>query len=354
MKKTYPVFSYFLFMTLYLLVLLLIGQKQAYAEEQDPAGAAGFTYTIDYPENQMEDDLGYYKLKVAPGDRQEVTIHLSNQGVETSTIEVQYNSAKTNQNGVIEYGESKLQTDNSMKFKFNEIVTGEKSVELKPGETKDLTLNLQIPETAYEGVIAGGIQLMRAKQGEEENVKGSQVVNQYAYVIGMLLQETDTTILPDLALNNIRAAQNNYRNSVFVNVSNVMPTYLNDMTVEVQIKKKGKEAILYERKQADMRMAPNSVLDFPVMMNGEKMKAGDYSGHILITAGEQKWEWQEDFSIAKDEAEKYNNRDVSLVQEKGINWIVLCILVLGTFMILISLRFVIRRLSNKKTVKKRA
>ncbi len=220
------------------------------AEEENSAGATGFTYSISFPDNQIDKELGYYKLKMTPGQEQQLSIMLSNPSAEKVVIDVKLNGAKTNQNGVIEYGESAIKNDPSLKFNFIDLVEGPKSVELAPGETKSLELTVKMPETEYDGVIAGGIQLMRAGQEATTNSGGSKIINQYAYVIGVLLQENEAVIQPDLSLNSVKAGQNNYRNAIFINYSNTKAAYLNDMTAEVQLLKKGKkQSYMSENKQ---------------------------------------------------------------------------------------------------------
>lgn len=323
-----------------------------YAAKENPIGATGFTYSITFPENQVDKDLGYYKLKMAPGQHQQLAIALSNPSTEKVTIDVKLNGAKTNQNGVIEYGESTIKNDQSLKFDFTDLVKGPKSVELAPGETKNLELTVDMPETDYDGLIAGGIQLMRAGQNDAtKNNGGSKIINQYAYVIGMVLQENETQVNPDLSLNSVKAGQNNYRNAIFVNFSNVMATYLDNMTIEVQITGKGKETVLYERKQTAMRMAPNSFIDFPVSMNGEQMAPGDYDADILVTSGEKQWAWKKAFKITAEDANKFNERDVGLIQEKGLDWKLILLLVL-VFLMCVLLLFFILRFRRKKQQEK--
>lgn len=333
---------------------LFLGQAASvYAADENSAGATGFTYSINFPDNQIDKELGYYKLKMTPGQQQKLSIMLSNPSAEKVTIEVQLNGAKTNQNGVIEYGESAIKNDPSLKFNFIDLVEGPKSVELAPGETKSLDLTVKMPETEYDGVIAGGIQLMRAGQDGTTNSGGSKIINQYAYVIGVLLQENDTVIHPDLSLNSVKAGQNNYRNAIFINYSNIKAAYLNDMTAEVQITEKGKETVLYERKQTAMRMAPNSFIDFPVSMNGERMIPGDYEADILITSGDKKWAWKQAFKITDEDANKFNERDVGLVQEKSLDWKLILLLVaaflVGIFLLFLIVHF-FRKNQNKKNV----
>lgn len=334
-----------------LLILLLIGilpMNSVYGESEELTGATGFTYSLSFPENQIEQGIGYFKLKMLQGQEQQLTIALSNPGTESVTVKVGLNGAKTNQNGVIEYGDSDIENDASLKFDFTDIVSGPESVELAAGETQMLELTIKMPETRTEGVIAGGIQLMQADQeGNVTSDGGSRIINQYAYVVGVLLQEEEETPLPDLNLNEIYAGQNNYRNTIFVNFSNIIPAYLNDMTVETQINAKGNETVLYERKQTAMRMAPNSFIDFPVSMNGERMVAGTYVANILVTSGEQRWQWSEEFEISQEDSDKFNERDVGLVQEKGLNWQLIFLIVAGALAV-IGLIFAILVLIRKK------
>ncbi|MEI5991692.1 hypothetical protein A5881_003229 [Enterococcus termitis] len=358
MKKNIKTTKQWLLPILIVTIGLFFSPSTNHAEEKqnnNPAGATGFTYSITFPDNQIKKDLGYFKLQMEPGKNQQISIALSNPGTEKVTIDVKLNGAKTNQNGVIEYGESTIKNDPSLPFDFTNIVTGPESVELAPGETKNLDLTIQMPETSFDGVIAGGIQLMRADQnGTTSNEGGSKIINQYAYVIGVVLQETEKVLAPNLELNSVKAGQSNYRNAIFINYSNVMAAYLNDMTAEVQIKPKGKDTVLYERKQTAMRMAPNSFIDFPVSMNGERMVAGDYVANILVTSGDKKWEWTKDFNISDKDANKFNERDVGLVQEKGLDWKLIALIVAGVLVLIILIFVIIRVLRKKKQEKELA
>lgn len=344
-----------LFLLTFLGIASFLFAPYAFADEEenqtDTNDAVGFTYKIEFPENQMEPNVGYFKLRMASGQQQKLRITLSNPSAEKTTVSVGINSAKTNQNGVIEYGDSTIEKDASLKFDFIDIVTGPKTVDLEPGETKDLELMVQMPETSAEGIIAGGIQLMRTNQGnEQKNDGGSKIINQYAYVVGVLLQMSDQLAEPELKLNYVKVGHNNYRNSIFVNFSNIIANYVNDMTVEVQVSAKDDAGVLYERKQTAMRMAPNSFIEFPIGMNGEQMQEGMYVANILITADGKTWKWEKEFEIKKEEADKFNERDVGLVQEKGIDWKLIAMLVagiLGVIVIIFAVMVMVRKKKEK-------
>ncbi|MEG0255037.1 MAG: DUF916 and DUF3324 domain-containing protein [Vagococcus sp.] len=311
-----------------------------------------FQYKINFPDNQMNKDVGYYDLKMEPGKEQVIQIEFSNPGKEKTAIGVSLNSAKTNSNGVIEYGDTKIKKDSSLKFDFKNIVSAPKRIELKPGETKDLDIKIKMPETAYDGIVTGGIQLIQENQNNLEEKNGSMVLNEYAYVVGMVLQENDTKVKPKLSLNSVKAGQTNFKNNIYINYSNTEPTFVNNMTTEVQINKKGNSQVLYERKQAKMRMAPNSFIAFPVGMNGEKMVPGDYTAKILVIADDGvREEWTKDFKITEEEADKFNERDVGLVQESGLNWKLIIIIMVGFFALVIVV-FIMTTLIRKNKAKK--
>lgn len=335
-----------LFLCLYIVVLLGFSTP-AYANLQ-------FTYEAVKPENQ-QGEFEYFNLLMQPSQKQTVEVLLSNRADEEQTIEVGLNGAKTNSNGVLEFGPSAIKNDASLKYDFKDLVKGPKEITLAPKETQPLKIEITMPQASYDGKIVGGIHLKSkpSKKEEEENKKATGVINEYAFVIGMVLSESDTVIKPELKLNSVYAGLANYRNSIFANFSNTSADFVNNMTVEMEVTKKGSEAVLYDIKRADMRMAPNSMIDFPLEMNGDQMEAGDYKAHIVVTSGEEKWTWDKSFKITNEEADKYNAQDVTLIQERGIDWKLIALIAGGVFVAFLAIFFTVRTLNKKKKVKKR-
>ncbi|MBO0472897.1 DUF916 domain-containing protein [Enterococcus ureasiticus] len=153
------------FITFFLILSIFFVQTQVSNATSDPSGAVGFLYKTNHPENQI-DDSGYFNLKMTPGQKQKVSITLTNLGKKEVTVEVNLNGARTNSNGVLEYGKTKLDKDASMKFDFTDIVKGPKEITLPPESDKDLELEINMPETSYDGIILGGIQLQKVSDEE--------------------------------------------------------------------------------------------------------------------------------------------------------------------------------------------
>ncbi|WP_314062790.1 DUF916 and DUF3324 domain-containing protein [uncultured Vagococcus sp.] len=333
------------------LLFCLIG-TEVLAADESVGNVVGFNYKVDYPDNQLGMNKGYFDLLMVPGKEQTVTIALSNPGKENITVNVSLNGTKTNPNGVVEYGVTEIENDPSLKFPFEEVVSGPESVELAGGEVKNLELKVKMPETSFDGEILGGIQMKKANQETGEVTKGATVRNEYTYVVAMVLKNNEAPVLPEVQLNKATGSQRNYRNSVAINLSNVAATLVTGkLDVEAQIMKKGSQEVLYERKQSGMSIAPNSYMDLYVSMNGEQMIPGDYSAKVLATIEDQKWEKTLDFTITKEEADKYNKRDVGLVQDRGLDWKIVGLIVGGILVIVIIL-FVSVRLIQKKGSKK--
>lgn len=311
--------------------------------------STGFTYVLNFPENQMDTSLNYYRLMMTPGQEQEISLTLSNPGTEAITVDLQLNGAKTNGSGGIEWNNDTIENDASLMFPFEDLVSGPDSVDLAGGETKEVTLSIHMPETSFEGIIAGGLRLMKTGQTDDVDTSaGSQVINQYAYAVSIVLQESDVELTPEMHYNSTYAGQSNYRNAIFVNLSNVVATFLNDLTVEAQISASGSNQVLYEAKTTGMRMAPNSLIDFPISMNGDRMVPGTYTAHILATSGDLRWEWTEDFEITDGEAQEYNERDVGLEQDTSINWLLVAGIVGGFFAVILIVFVLFRVLKRKK------
>lgn len=352
------------FTFLALIISIVFGGVYTYAEESQTSNganesdASGFTYQVIHPDNQNKES-GFFDLKMTPGQKQTVEIKLKNHSKEDLTVNVKINGAKTNPNGVIEYGPNKLSDDKSMKFKFTDLVKGPESVTLKPETEESLKLEIAMPETEFDGIILGGIQLQRKEEAKknDEN-KGTMVINKYAYVIGMRLKETDKELPLDIHFVKAYGATPDFRNTIVIDLGNKQATIMEELNVEAQILGEKSDEVLYESKKIKMRMAPNSLLNFPVSMDGQAMKAGNYRAHVLATSGDKRWEWNGTFSITKEEAEKFNNEAVGLDQERGIDWKLIGLIIGGivtlVIVVFLFIRLFLKKNNQKKKLKNKA
>ena len=322
--------------------------------EDDQEG--GFSFEVVRPDNQKNKEVTYFDLLMAPNQKQTVQIKLNNTSDKERKISLKLNGAKTNSNGVIEYGPNDIKDDVSLKYKFTDIVKAPEEVVLPPKASKLVDLTISMPESSLEGYLSGGIQLQdTTDEGNKSQSEQGMVINKFAYLIGMLLSESDSSEMkPDLKFNKVYPGLKNYSNSIFVNFSNFTPVYVEEMTVDVQIMKEKSDAVIYDSKKSNMRMAPNTFIDFPISLNGDKMIPGKYRAKILVTAKNNgRWLWDESFEISDEDADKFNEQDLSLVQEKGINWRLIIGIVVGVIILFALIYLVIRFLRKKKVEKEK-
>lgn len=320
------------------------------AEAKDNESSAALYYEVIHPENQLN-DVGYFDLRMKPEQKQTVKINLINTGDQPLTIEVSLNSAKSSSNGVIDYGPNQLPKDQSLDLDFTELVKTTDLIDIPARSSKELLLEITMPQEQFDGTIAGGIQL----QVKEEKFKQKQeqaINNRFAYLIGMLLTETDVAVEPELIFRNVYAGQNNFRNTIFVEFSNVAKTFIEEMQVDVQIQKVGEKPILFSEVREGMRMAPNSLLRFPISLSGERMKPGEYNAKIKISDQQNEWYWNEKFSISNEEAQKYNKEDVDIVEKSVIDWKLIIILLLLVVILLGVLGIILYSKHQKRNAKK--
>ncbi|MHC5372290.1 DUF916 and DUF3324 domain-containing protein [Enterococcus sp. LJL120] len=307
-----------------------------------------------YPDNQTDTRLSYFDLMMTPNQQQTISIQVTNGSSESVTVDLAYNGAKTSSQGNIQYGTTNIENDPSLQYDFVNLITGPETLEIPGNSTVSLDLALQMPEVAYDGVIAGGVTLTPStSEATASSGSGGVVNNRYSYSISVLLRENMTELQPDLQFNRAYAEQQNFRNTIFVSLSNVIATYTNNLTIDAQISEQGSETILWESRKTAMRMAPNSSIAFPISMNGERMVAGMYTAHVKAYAGDLSWEWTEDFEITEDEADRFNALDVGLSQDRGLDWRLVAAIVGGVLAVILLAVLVIRQIRKNKKASKR-
>ena len=77
------------------------------------ASAGGFSVSPVMPDNQNPESRGYFDLRVSPGQKQELTVTISNSGSEEIGVSLNLLTVSTNINGIVDYTSSG-KTDETM------------------------------------------------------------------------------------------------------------------------------------------------------------------------------------------------------------------------------------------------
>ncbi|MDZ5759628.1 DUF916 and DUF3324 domain-containing protein [Carnobacterium maltaromaticum] len=324
--------------------VLLNGNQKAQASQLN------FNVEAIIPENQVDKNKTYYDLRIEPGKTQDLKLMLHNSTDKDVSVELTAEAATTNLNGVVEYGKTKAKRDSTLKTSIGEIVTLSEENPVIPAKgSKEITLTVKMPTTDFDGVLAGGITVKETSPATDKatkETKGMAIENRYSYVVALVLHGKNETIPSELKLNKVKATQVNVRNVISANLQNTKAKYLNQLSVDAKITKKGENKTLYSVKKEQMQMAPNSNFNLPIPLNGAALKSGKYTLKVKADSQGNTWNFTRDFNISAEEAKKLNEQDVSI--EKDNTWLYVLIGVILLAALLILFYLIMRKRKKEK------
>lgn len=325
--KKFQIYSLFFVMNC-LFSTLFFGQVVHATED---AGEVGYNIQAVLPENQKDKNNTYFDLRMSPGQKQTIEVMINNTSNEDATYEISINQAYTNNQGFIDYTDSKAKLDSSLPYKIDDIVSYEKEVTVKAQESAKFPITIQMPNDSFDGQIMAGIRVMKK---EKEESRGG-VKSKIGYILGLNLSETDTEIKRELSLVSVEPAASFGKTSVVATVKNPTMEAYGKLKYAVVVidETTGKEvrSVTYD---SGMQLAPNSTYGLAIDWDSKRLIAGEYKLNLVVTdAKENKWTFDEKFSISKEQAKDINKITVDRNQEAGIPWLVYLILAIVVFIL---------------------
>lgn len=306
--------------------------------------AVGYYYEIAHPDNQVGTGNAL-NLKMTPGQSVNVPITLVSRSTKDIEVELSLNGARTNGSGGLEYGPSTFEKDRSMKIDLPEVAKVPESVKVPAKGKTTFDLTITMPKESFQGIVTGGLRFMQKNQEKSESNKDAQVVNKLALLVGVTLFNDETKVAPKLDLLKVEAGLSNYRNSFILSIANQTPTLVKGLTLEANITEQGKEEKLYDSFKNLMQMAPNAVMNYPISLGGDNMKAGNYTAHVVMKdEGDNEWKWTKDFVVTKEKAKKLNDESVGITEEPR-DW---KLIAMAGVVILLVIVVIVLFIKNKK------
>ncbi|WP_271494489.1 DUF916 and DUF3324 domain-containing protein [Enterococcus sp. 5H] len=338
------------FVKLSIIMISFIGLFPLSAQAEE--GTLKFHVTPEFPKSQIEDSTSYFDLKMNVGETETLTLKLQNAGSEPVKVQITPHTAYTNVNGVVEYGKDAEVPDSTLIYSVEELIETPDIIELAGNEAKTVTLNLQMPDEEFEGLLAGGLRIAEVTEESEveDTGEGVAIKNEFVYIIGVVLRNDRTSVQPDLELLDVFADQLNARNVISATIQNFTPTFVNRLAVEATVQREGETEVLYEAHQEQMQMAPNSYFDFPISLEGDRFRSGTYVLNMTARSGEHEWTWSETFTIDADQARRLNREDVTI--DTSMNWWMIGALILLIAVIILVVILLVKRKKKPKKRKK--
>jgi len=299
-------------MLVFFTVIFILGIKMTSpAAENETDKAIGYYVRAVIPENQSDYSLTYFDLFMNPGEQRQLIVEVTNEMDEAIVVDVETVSASTNRNGIIDYRTPGIR-DETLAYPFAEIAsTGENSLTIGARQTKQAYININMPETPYDGVILGSIVFTRRIPEVSGSEGGTTIRNRYNYVIGTVLRETVNPVEPDFEMVSVAGQTVNYYPAIVHNIRNKEAAIAKNIEINVQVTDERGNTVARANK-AGVDMAPNSVMPLAVspLVTGqgtERLKSGEYSSEVELLYNGRRWFFARTFVISEDEAKQVNS-----------------------------------------------
>lgn len=291
------------------------GDSTSENENVSDANSAAFAVKAILPENQ-EGNSSYFNLKMNPNEKQTLSVEVISLSEKDHTIHIGLTNGQTNSNGDIDYGNDK--SDSSLKNPFTEIASLEKDeILLRAGETAIVKINLNMPKEEFDGKVLGGIRFLR--NGEDAGSADSTTFsNDFAYLLGAVLFENETTVPSDFKLEKVSPEVENYLSNFVVSIKNNSANIEKDMELETLIYKNGE--LYSSTTDTNVSFAPNSQMDYAIKSENNVFEPGDYVAKVnLKNSSGKSWDFEYEFSIDQKEAKQLEETTVMPVSYNDNN-----------------------------------
>jgi len=300
MKKN-VCFNFIAFLCLTLFSLISFSNEFS-ANESNENQIGYHIYAIP-AENQIGDKDSFFNLRMKPNQKQTIEFVIANTSDKDQSYQIGLNQAYTNEQGYIDYSKKQSNSIIDKRFSIDQLATVSKKITVPKQSTKKVPITLTMPVEEFDGEILAGIRVIKQEEKSEEK----SITNEYGYILGLRLTETDKELKRAIKLKKIKPAVSFGKTSIVATLLNpVMESYGN-LNYQVKIQNKKKPSITKEKSFTGLQLAPSSQYNFSVDWDGERIIAGDYRLKLTITDKKSnKWVFNKDFTIQSQEAAKVN------------------------------------------------
>lgn len=311
--------------------------------------AVNYSLSPEQANNQADPKVGYYDLKVKPGQKETIKFKINNLDTQTHTYNIAVNRATTDINGVIVYNQHNVKKDRDLKYNIENLVSYPKTATVNAKTSKEISVKINAPESGFKGELLGGILVDENNQSNvTKAAKGVTLKNKYDYVLGLQLQESTNPTKSDLKLINDFQTSDQGQIYIAAEMDNDVPKLEKNVDVSAKITPKNSSKVILKSSKNNMSIAPDSDFDYPVDVNtvggrsrNNRLKPGTYTMHLNVKAnnGKNLWNLKRNFVITRKENKQINKKTPN--RSKDI-WIILVSIII-LIVIAGSVIFIYRR-----------
>lgn len=292
--------------------------------------AIGYSVAPVIPDNQLGDTSSYFDIRVEPNQEQTIQVELSNDSTEDKTVSALLANATTNVNGLIVYeADTNEHIDSSLTASLTEWTSlSSNEITIPAGQSTTLDITMKVPEKAFDGVKLGGLIFQEVKDeetGDELGEQGVSVQNAYTYIIALQVSENDNEVPVDFALADVNAQLSDGARTVVANIQHPQARLTGGVAIQADIYEKNGDQVIASKSMDDVSFAPNSTMPFTVEWD-QALKAGDYRIDMVLTRGDQEWDFTKEFTIQPEEEAEINEAAVTEVVDDSASlptWVII-------------------------------
>lgn len=271
------------------------------APVEEAANTFRFSVSPVLPDNQVDEGVGYFYLKMDPAQRQTIEVSVRNDGTEPISIAITPTVAVTNANGIMQYGKSDAPPDPSLPYLMTDLMELENDrLSLEAGETRTVPVVIQMPEESFDGTLLGGLVFLREQAQTEQSAEGTMISNLFSYVMPIRLVETDMPIKAAFELADVAAnTETAFGPKTILTVRNTQPVIVKPMTLTYALYASDDlDTPIMEHTNEQIEMAPNTAMPYTVRQDNA-LEPGDYVAHVVLTYEGETSTFEKAFTLAE-------------------------------------------------------
>ncbi|WP_270764980.1 WxL protein peptidoglycan domain-containing protein [Weissella confusa] len=209
-------------------------------------------------------------LKLAPGQKEQVTFYIKNNTDSEMTLRLTGGTATTRENGKVNYVTGSQNVTGQVPYKVGDTIDIQSSVTIPAQGKTSVQGTITMPDQAFAGQLVGGVSFVRS------------TTSNTASEIPVILQNDTTPVKPVLKVG--KASLNDLSADRVLGVT--LSNKAKDATVTTSVTDKN-DKVVYE-KDGNVDIAPQSSFTFDIKKNIKSIKVGTYKVHVTVASGDVK------------------------------------------------------------------
>lgn len=319
--------------------------------KQDEEGQVGYSVQKMSRDNT---EASYFDLYIKPKDKKTLKARIHNDSDKDIIVRMEIFTASTSSKVQVVYTQPSPKNDESMQYYLEDLVkidAKNNEVKVPANDSVDVEANVSIPEE-ISGVLLGSWYFEKVNEETEDGEEGVSINNQYSYAMAIKLEASQISN-PNLNLLKVEPGLENYKRAIIATVQNDRPALMSGVTITTSVKEKEGKKVLYESKEDNLKIAPNTTFEHPTFIDGDLLKAGKYVYEMNVKTNDSKlskveWDLKKEFTITDKEVSALNKGAINEKNSASNIWLIIGIIALSVIVIVLVVWMILRNRALKK------